>query len=111
MSDERLERHARPPRPERLLKEVRFLAEHSDRVVLTHHALQRMAERDIFDVDVLRVLRGGRIAGAILPGDRPGDWKCKLVARIKGAREVGVVSVVLCERKLVVVTVEWEDMR
>jgi hypothetical protein len=98
-----------PPRPERLLEIVRFLAAHSETVVLTEHARERMEERDILDVDLFRVLRTGRIVGRIAAGKAAGEWKCKVVSEIKGAREVGAVTVVQRERTLIVLTVEWED--
>jgi hypothetical protein len=101
----------RPPRPERLTHIIRFLAEDSDRVILSDHARERMDERDIVDVDVFRVLRKGSLKGAIEPGKRPREWRCKMVDRIRGAREVGVVTVVIQEERLFVVTVEWEDLR
>lgn len=101
----------RPPRPERLTRIVRSLAEDSDRVIVGDHARDRMEERDILDVDVFRVLRKGTLKGPIEPGKKFGEWRCKMVERIRGAREVGVVTVVVREQKLFVVTVEWEDLR
>ena len=102
---------SKPPRPEQLLAIIRERAERSDRVVLTFHALERMEQRDITAVDVFGILRRGRIAGSIGRGKEPGDWVCKLVDRIKGTREAGVVTAVVRSGRLVIVTVEWEDRR
>jgi hypothetical protein len=38
---------------------IRKIAEVTENVILGTHARQRMSEREIFDVDVLRVLRSG----------------------------------------------------
>lgn len=92
-------------------KIIRFLAEETSRVIFGDHARERMLERDILDIDVLRVLRRGRIKGDIEPGRSDGEWKVKVVDRIKGAREAGVVTIVLQEKRLFVKTVEWEDFR
>ena len=79
-------------------------------VYLGTHARERMAERDITRVDALRVLQRGSISGGVMPGKKPGEWKCKVVARLKGSREIGVVTIVVEEKKLFVKTVEWEDL-
>ena len=70
-----------------------------------------MVERGITDLDTYRVFKAGEISGEIEPGRNPGEWKCKVVAPIKGRREVGVVTVVIRNRRLKVKTVEWEDLR
>ena len=88
-----------------------MLADESACVVLTTHALERMDERGILDVDVFRILRKGRLKGVIKPGNQSGDWVCTMADVIKGAREAGVVTAVVCNQRLVVITVEWEDLR
>jgi hypothetical protein len=100
-----------PPRPERLLEIIRSLADETKHVILSDHARERMAERDIDDIDVMRVLRRGRIRGEIEPGRSNGEWKVKVVDKIKGAREAGVVTLVVREKTLFIKTVEWEDLR
>jgi hypothetical protein len=100
-----------PPRPEWLRKRVVAVAATTERVIFTNHALDRMGERGIADVDVLRVLRNGRIDTKILPGKTPGEWTVKMIDRVKGSREIGVVTAVIAEERLVIVTVEWEDVR
>jgi hypothetical protein len=69
-----------------------------------------MEERGITRLDAVRVLQRGSISGDIEPGRNPGEWKCKVVARLKGSREIGAVTIVVEERKLFVKTVEWEDL-
>ena len=69
-----------------------------------------MVAREISDADALKVLREGDIEGEIDTGRSIGEWKCKMVARIKGNRDVGVVTVVVNGQRLFVKTVEWEDL-
>ena len=73
------------------------------------HAMDRMEERDITTLDALRVLRNGEIVGEITSGKTTGEWKCKMIARRRGSRDMGVVSIVLRTGRLFVKTVEWED--
>lgn len=40
-----------------------------------------------------------------------GDWKCKVVMRLRGSRDAGVVTVIARGNTLVIVTMEWEDVR
>lgn len=67
-----------------------------------------MEERGITDREAIRVLRVGELKGEIEPGTQRGEWKCKVVAPMKGSREIGVV-VVTVGGLLFVKTVEWED--
>jgi len=69
-----------------------------------------MLERDITDNEAIRVLRTGDLKGPIEAGNKAGEWKCKIVAQAKGSRSIGVVTVVVEEETLFVMTVEWEDL-
>lgn len=100
-----------PPRPEVLRERIRFLAQDSASVDISLHAEDRMVERDITASMMFRVLRTGQIAGAIEPGRRPGEWVVKVTGKILANRDVGVVTAVLRANRLVVITVEWEDLR
>ena len=90
-------------------KRIREAAQVTENVIFGDHARIRMAEREIFDVDVLRVLRQGFV-------DEPPEltefreWRCKVTLKIRGGRTAGVVTIILHEGKLFVKTVEWEDM-
>jgi hypothetical protein len=99
---------------------IRSIAEHSDRVFFGEHAFERLGERDsrhdlqLNDRVALRVLRCGDILGNVRPGDSAGEWVVKVVGPVnhdRGARNVGVVTVVLDAGSLFVKTVEWEDRR
>lgn len=99
------------PTPQEAIALIRQIAQKSCNVAFSDHAEERMDERGISDLDALRVLRAGDLSGPMSPGKYPGEWKCKVVAPIKGRREVGVVTLLIKKRKLRVKTVEWEDMR
>lgn len=98
------------PRPHSLIVQIRHAAGDSNNVAFSEHALDRMEERDLTTMDALRVLRSGDIVGNIEMGRGAGEWKCKVVARRKGSREIGVATVVLRSGRLFVKTVEWEDI-
>lgn len=66
-------------------------------------------QREISDRMALAVLRNGYVKGDVVPGDQTGEWKVKIADRVKGSREVGVVTIIISERRLLVKTVEWED--
>lgn len=68
-----------------------------------------MLEREISDEIALDVLRNGDPTGDVELGRSPGEWKLKISKPIKGRRQVGVVAVVIRDRRLLVKTVEWED--
>ena len=95
-----------------LQQAIRSIAEDTVRVFFLPHAQERMAERGIDAADVYRVLRSGFVDEASLePGENAGEQVCKVVEHNKGARDLGVVTIVIRERKLLVKTVEWEDFR
>lgn len=97
------------PTPQKLLATIRGLAADSANVAMGYHALDRMEERGITTLDVLRVLQAGEIVGKVEAGKNLGEWKCKVVERRKRARAIGVATVVIKASKLLVKTVEWED--
>ena len=99
------------PRPDLLLRCIRNLARDSANVILTSHAMERMAERDILDAEVFMMLQNGALTG--VPEQTPrGEWKLKLVKRLRGNRDAGVVTIILRgDRQLLVKTVEWEDLK
>jgi hypothetical protein len=98
------------PKPRDLIKIVRRLAAEG-RISYTRHAEQeRMPERGIDFVDVESVFRLGDISGSIEPGSKIGEWKCVVVGKPKSnAREMGVVTIVVQQSRLIVKTVEWMD--
>lgn len=89
---------------------IRRLADEDKRVYLSQHARDRMDLRAITRVDVIRVLRRGHIEGQIEPGENPGEWKCKVIANVRGSRDIGVVTLIIGCDRLLIKTVEWEDL-
>ncbi len=89
---------------------IRSLAEEDKFVFLSRHARERMDLRSITRIDLIRVLKTGHIDGPILLGENAGEWKCKVVAKVKGSREIGVVTLVIDNKKILVKTAEWEDL-
>ncbi|MCJ2180805.1 DUF4258 domain-containing protein [Novosphingobium album (ex Hu et al. 2023)] len=98
------------PKTAELEAEIRLLAENDERVFFGPHARERMEERGISRLEALRVLRKGHADGPIEVGKKPGEYKVKMVARLKGSREIGVVTILIERRRLFVKTVEWEDL-
>jgi len=94
------------------LRRIRALAKKSENVLYTDHALDQMEAREIFDGDVLTIYRSesSSIKGEVKKGKHNGEYHCKVVRRIRGNREAGVVTVILPTDKLLVLTVEWEDL-
>lgn len=63
--------------------------------------------------DVLAAFRIGDIIGAIRAGDNQDEWECKVVSPVnrypETKREIGVVTIVVGARSLLIGTVMWED--
>jgi hypothetical protein len=90
-------------------KVVRRIAQDADNIKFGLHAFDRSLERDISTLDAIDVLRTGHLSPEIKPGKGPNEWVCKVVKAIHPHRpDVGVVTVVMQESKLLVITVEWE---
>ena len=101
-----------PLRPKRseIHETIRQIAEEDRCVYLSKHAIERMDLRSITRIDVIRVLTRGHIEGEIVPGSNPGEWKCKVVANVKGSRDIGVITLIIGCHRLLIKTVEWEDL-
>ena len=69
-------------------KKIREAATNSDNVIFGDHALERMDERGIYDFFVLEILRTGVIDGNPEITTEQ-EWKCKMIKKIRGAREAG----------------------
>lgn len=88
---------------------IREIAASSGAVRWSNHALERMNEREIYDVDVLRALRTGTVRDSPERTERE-EWKCKVIYRLRGSRDIGVVAIILKKDGLLIKTVEWEDL-
>jgi len=97
-------------RPERAQAIINATAKDTSKVILGDHARERMGEREISDIEVYRLLQTGHVMEEPSRTERK-EWKCKVVKRIKGNRDAGVVTIILSNGMLFVQTVEWEDLR
>jgi Domain of unknown function (DUF4258) len=98
------------PRPETLRDLVHRLASDTDNISWSTHAQERMYERGLTDKMAIEVLQKGDCKGEVEAGAKPGEWKLKLVRRVKGKREAGVVVLTVRNARLFVKTAEWEDL-
>ena len=80
------------------------------RVTVTLHAEDRMLERGFSNRDLFNILETGQVVGKPTLTER-GEWKCKVVKRLRGSREAGAVTLIAKGDRLIVVTMEWEDLR
>lgn len=102
---------SKPPRPEVIRDHIHRLAADTANIAWSTHALQRMTQRDIVDRVAIEVLRKGSVQGSIEAGANRGEWKVKMVREVRGRREVGVVVTNIRNKRLLVITVEWEDLK
>ncbi|PWC39278.1 hypothetical protein [Azospirillum sp. TSO35-2] len=96
--------------PKKAEQQIKQLAGASENVILGYHTGERQDERDIFDEDVFRILRTGVVMEQPTKTAR-GEWKCKMVKRLRGNRDAGAVTIIMLNGKLFVKTVEWEDLK
>jgi hypothetical protein len=98
------------PHPGSLMKVIRRLAA-DDSISFTDHAFEdRRVERGIDVGDAREILRLGEIDGPVERGSEPGEWKCTVVGKLRWTtREAGVVTVVIRDERLLIITVEWMD--
>ena len=83
---------------------IRECCDHSERLIFTIHALQRMRLRGISAQQVIRCLRNGRITEE--PARSPkGDWKCTLTYIAAGVRLEVAVAINLHAQPIVTVIV------
>ncbi|MCJ9721136.1 DUF4258 domain-containing protein [Agrobacterium sp. SHOUNA12C] len=89
---------------------IHMAAADSANVIFGNHVLERMDERGIPDVQVLDILRTGYV-NATPERTENDEWKCKIVKEIRGRRQAGVVTIILNNGRLFLMTVEWEDVK
>ena len=95
-------------RPDRARDIIHAAAQDTANVIFGTHALQRMEERGVSDLEVYRILRTGYISEPPERTDR-GEWKCKVIKKLRGQRTLGVITVIMQHGRLFIKTVEWED--
>jgi hypothetical protein len=101
-----------PPKPHAFLASVRRLTAVGAIRFSFHAEEERMEEREFDTDDVIETLSQGHLKGPITPGRFDVEWKGKLVYQPFGTRRwMGVVTVVVRQKYLHVLTTEWEDWR
>lgn len=96
--------------PNRATAIINETSQDTAQVILGDHALERMAERGISDIEVYRILQNGLVHNEPTRTKQK-EWKCKITMRLKGSRTAGVVTIILHNGMLFAMTVEWEDWR
>jgi hypothetical protein len=92
-------------------KMIRDLSQDSANIIWSGHSVERSEERDITYLDALEILRKGMVMSDPLKGKHEGEWKCKVIKKLRESRDAGVVTILMTKQnKLKVVTVEWEDL-
>jgi hypothetical protein len=89
-------------------KTINRLAQASENVFIKDHALQRVLERGFTDADVIHALQVGFVHDEPGKGRTKKELKAKVLWRPEGSRTAGVVTVIKDEKRLIVITVEWE---
>lgn len=90
---------------------VRALSMDTSNLRWSSHIRERMIERGIDSEDVLRILRNGDVESPPVEGQYSGEWRVKLTRKLSNGRVAGVVTVIINDRTLRLVTTEWEDYR
>lgn len=99
-----------PLSPRQAEQKIRDISLDSANVRFSTHAQERMEERDISLHDVFRVLRKGSIIETPRNGKRCGEWVVKVERHARGNRDIGVVTAIVQDSHLIIITVEWEDL-
>lgn len=87
---------------------INAAAQDTANVIFGMHALQRMEERGVSDLEAYRILRTGHVSEVPERTDK-GEWKCKVIKKLRGQRVLGVIAIIIKHDRLFVKTVEWED--
>lgn len=62
--------------------------------------------------DAMEVLTTGSIAGDIKPGQNAGEWRCRVVGKTdKSTRRLSVVSIVIRDVHVFLISVAWEEAK
>lgn len=94
-----------------LADQIRRIAQTTERVFFSKHALDQMERRGLTDAEVFNALRMGSLVGLPWFEEGLGGRGCKMVFQPRGSRAVGVITVVFDREELFIKTVEWEDRR
>jgi hypothetical protein len=90
---------------------VHEISQDSGNLIWTTHISEQMEARGIDADAVLRILRRGEVDDDPVEGTNSGEWKLKITHKLTGGRVAGVVTVIVADKKLILITAEWEDFR
>jgi hypothetical protein len=100
---------SKAPPPNALLELIRDLSRQRQ-IGFLDHSQERLVERGFDVFDVYQTLENGYFADDIEAGANDGEWKVKIVDTPEGtSRKMGVVTIVVKDKRLLIKTVEWED--
>lgn len=100
---------SKAPPPNALLELIRALSKQR-RIGFLDHSEERLVQRGFDVFDVYQTLENGYLADDIEAGANEGEWKVKIVDTPEGtSRKMGVVTIVVKDKRLLIKTVEWED--
>jgi len=89
---------------------VRKLAdENNSGILFSKHAFDRQDERAISLNEVLFILREGFAEEDPVLNSR-GEWECTFIKKLRGERKAGVVTAIVSQEKIKVITVLWRDI-
>jgi hypothetical protein len=101
----------KPPRPGALAKRISALVA-DGAFSFASGAFNRTDGPEIDLGDAMEVLTAGSIEGEITPGESAGEWRCRMVRKIdKSARRLAVVSIVIRDVHVFMISVAWEPSR
>jgi hypothetical protein len=101
----------RPPRRGVLAKRIAELVA-DGAFSYASDAFARVGGAEVDLGDAMEVLTTGSIEGAIAPGENAGEWRCRMVGKIdKSTKRLAVVSVVIRDVHVFLVSVAWEEPR
>lgn len=98
-----------PPTPASIQSRIQILAKASENIIWTNHVKERMNERGISPDQVMRILQTGDVTDLPIVGKHDDEWKAKIVRKLPNGRSAGVVTLVIRDRRLCLLTAEWED--
>jgi hypothetical protein len=87
---------------------INALANDTFNIGLTVHAKKQMELRGVVIGDVFQILQHGSVEREPVKGNK-GEWKCNVERKIKGQRVAVVVTAIVRDELLEVITVMWKD--
>ena len=97
----------KPLRPEDATNKIREIAAESGNVSVTTHACEQMEARGFTMRDLLELLRNGYVDDKAQYNAETQEYKYK-ITRIVDTRTAAAITVIIDDRRLLVITVMWK---